>query len=63
MKLARAADPAHADDRQCSGTIRAASIDGSVIVPSGSTCTLIGTSTNVAASGYVASTGLAPFSM
>ena len=29
----------------------------------GGTCTLIGTSTNVAASGYVASTGLAPFSM
>ena len=29
----------------------------------GGTCTLIGTSTNVAASGYVASTGLEPFSM
>lgn len=29
----------------------------------GGTCTLIGTSTNVAASGYVASAGLAPFSM
>ena len=34
---------AHADDRRCSGTIRAASVDGSVIVPSGQTCTLIGT--------------------
>ena len=34
---------AHADDRRCSGTIRAASIDGNVIVPSGQTCTLIGT--------------------
>ena len=37
------APAAHADDRRCSGTIRAASIDGSVIVPSGRTCTLIGT--------------------
>ena len=34
---------AHADDRRCSGTIRAASIDGNVVVPSGRTCTLIGT--------------------
>lgn len=42
---------------------------GKVLIPLayasmlGGTCTLIGTSTNVAASGYVASTGLAPFSM
>ncbi|HWM95050.1 MAG TPA: SLC13 family permease [Thermoanaerobaculia bacterium] len=42
---------------------------GKVLIPLayasmlGGTCTLIGTSTNVAASGYVASTGLRPFSM
>ncbi|MFL6197836.1 MAG: SLC13 family permease [Thermoanaerobaculia bacterium] len=42
---------------------------GKVLIPLayasmlGGTCTLIGTSTNVAASGYLASTGLAPFSM
>lgn len=42
---------------------------GKVLIPLayasmlGGTCTLIGTSTNVAASGYVASTGMAPFSM
>lgn len=35
--------PAHADDRRCSGTIRGASIDGDVVVPSGATCVLIGT--------------------
>jgi hypothetical protein len=38
-----AVTPAHADDRRCSGTIGAASIDGNVIVPSGTTCTLVGT--------------------
>jgi len=42
---------------------------GKVLIPLayasmlGGTCTLIGTSTNVAASGYIASTGMAPFSM
>jgi di/tricarboxylate transporter len=42
---------------------------GKVLIPLayasmlGGTCTLIGTSTNVAASGYVQSTGLPPFSM
>jgi di/tricarboxylate transporter len=42
---------------------------GKVLIPLayasmlGGTCTLIGTSTNVAASGYLASTGLRPFSM
>jgi di/tricarboxylate transporter len=42
---------------------------GKVLIPLayasmlGGTCTLIGTSTNVAASGYVASAGLEPFSM
>ncbi|HKV11553.1 MAG TPA: SLC13 family permease [Thermoanaerobaculia bacterium] len=42
---------------------------GKVLIPLayasmlGGTCTLIGTSTNVAASGYVQSTGLTPFSM
>jgi di/tricarboxylate transporter len=42
---------------------------GKVLIPLayasmlGGTCTLIGTSTNVAASGYVASAGLPPFSM
>lgn len=34
---------ARGDDRQCSGTIGAASIDGNVVVPSGRTCVLIGT--------------------
>ena len=38
-----AAAPAHADDRRCSGTIRAVSIDGDVIVPQGKTCRLVGT--------------------
>jgi hypothetical protein len=37
------AGPAHADDRRCSGTIGARSIDGNVIVPSGRTCHLYGT--------------------
>jgi hypothetical protein len=34
---------AYADDRRCAGKIRAMSIDGNVIVPSGRTCKLIGT--------------------
>ena len=38
-----AAGPAHADDRRCSGTIGARSIDGNVIVPRGTTCRLNGT--------------------
>ncbi len=38
-----AAGPAHADDRRCSGTIAARSIDGNVIVPRGKTCRLNGT--------------------
>lgn len=37
------AGPAYADDRRCSGTIGARSIDGNVIVPSGRTCRLSGT--------------------
>jgi hypothetical protein len=37
------AAPAHADDRRCTGTIGAASIDGDVVVPQGATCTLTGT--------------------
>lgn len=37
------AGPAHADDRRCSGTIGARSIDGNVIVPRGQTCRLNGT--------------------
>lgn len=37
------AAPAHADDRTCRGTIGAVSIDGSVIVPQGATCALLGT--------------------
>jgi hypothetical protein len=37
------AGPAHADDRRCSGTVGARSIDGNVIVPSGRTCRLNGT--------------------
>ncbi|KAA1427578.1 hypothetical protein [Nocardioides antri] len=35
--------PAHADDRRCTGTIRAVQIDGDVVVPQGATCTLVGT--------------------
>lgn len=35
--------PAQADDRRCSGTIGARSIDGNVIVPRGKTCRLNGT--------------------
>lgn len=35
--------PAHADDRRCTGTIRAVHIDGNVIVPSGESCALRGT--------------------
>ena len=35
--------PAHADDRRCTGTIRAVNIDGNVIVPSGKSCKLLGT--------------------
>jgi hypothetical protein len=38
-----AAPTALADDRRCTGTIGAASIDGNVIVPAGATCTLVGT--------------------
>lgn len=34
---------ASADDRTCTGLIRAVSVDGSVIVPQGATCTLRGT--------------------
>lgn len=41
--VAVAAAPAHADDRRCTGTIRAVSIDDNVIVPAGATCTLLGT--------------------
>ena len=37
------ATPAQADDRRCTGTIRAVSIDGDVVVPRGATCVLIGT--------------------
>ncbi|WP_183094646.1 hypothetical protein [Nocardioides stalactiti] len=35
--------PAHADERRCTGTIRAVAIDGDVVVPQGATCTLVGT--------------------
>jgi hypothetical protein len=35
--------PAHADDRRCTGTLAAVSIDGDVIVPAGRSCTLVGT--------------------
>jgi hypothetical protein len=35
--------PAHAEERRCTGTIRAVSIDGDVVVPQGATCTLVGT--------------------
>jgi hypothetical protein len=35
--------PAQADERRCTGTIYAASIDGDVVVPAGRTCRLIGT--------------------
>ena len=38
-----AAPTALADDRRCTGTIGAVSIDGNVIVPAGATCTLVGT--------------------
>ncbi len=37
------APAAQADSVTCSGTIRAVSIDGDVIVPKGATCSLIGT--------------------
>lgn len=37
------APAAYADDRVCRGTIGQQSIDGSVIVPKGATCTLAGT--------------------
>lgn len=37
------AAPAEADDRECTGTIRATTIDGNVIVPQGERCVLIGT--------------------
>ena len=37
------APAAHADDRVCSGTIGASSIDGNVIVPQNATCQLNGT--------------------
>ena len=37
------APPAVADDRRCTGTIKAASIDDNVVVPSGATCRLVGT--------------------
>ena len=37
------AGPAYADDRRCTGTIGARSIDGNVIVPAGRTCRLVGT--------------------
>ena len=37
------AAPAHAEDRRCTGTIGARSIDGNVIVPRGKTCRLNGT--------------------
>src|SRR5688500_11951563 len=35
--------PAYADDRRCTGTIGARTIDGNVIVPAGRTCRLVGT--------------------
>jgi hypothetical protein len=35
--------PAHAEERRCTGTINAVSIDGDVVVPQGATCTLRGT--------------------
>ena len=35
--------PAHAEERRCTGTIRAVQVDGDVVVPRGATCTLIGT--------------------
>ncbi|MDZ5619911.1 hypothetical protein [Nocardioides bizhenqiangii] len=35
--------PAHAEERRCTGTIRAVSIDGDVVVPQGATCKLVGT--------------------
>lgn len=35
--------PAHAEERRCTGTIRAVSIDGDVVTPQGATCTLVGT--------------------
>jgi hypothetical protein len=43
IALAVAAAPAHADDRQCTGTIGAVDVDGNVIVPSDASCTLLGT--------------------
>lgn len=35
--------PAHAEERRCTGVIRAVAIDGDVVVPQGATCTLVGT--------------------
>ena len=35
--------PAHAEERRCTGTIRAVAIDGDVVVPQGATCKLAGT--------------------
>jgi hypothetical protein len=37
------AAPAQADDRRCTGTIRAVHVDGNIIVPRGAHCTLRGT--------------------
>jgi len=41
--VAGAAAPAQADDRRCTGTIRAVSVDGDVVVPRGATCRLLST--------------------
>jgi hypothetical protein len=43
LPLAVMPGTAHADDRTCNGTIKAVSVDGSVIVPQDATCTLLGT--------------------
>ena len=43
IALLMAGAPAHADDRECTGTIGAVHVDGNVIVPSDATCTLLGT--------------------
>ena len=37
------APAAHADDRTCRGTLGAVQVDGTVVVPQGATCTLVGT--------------------